>query len=359
MKKLILYLMLGVFLLPLSVQALVTSSSIYKNVNSYLFIKDDCKECEEINQWLEEENSKSPYTQLVVMNIKDNEELYQEVKSVLKIDNDVPLLVIGSHYFIDFDAKEKDYIVKALEAYKTNESCNLIHTIQRKEDVNQCIHQNNQIYQYVPIQHHKWVMPLFTILLGIINALNPIFVLSFLFILSKKKNISIVYLISHFIILSIMMCFYLVLAKFLDFHLYTYAIAILGILLSIHQLYKIIKKKEIQKLPNSLENKISKDMKDKKNLIHCSLFILFNAFMISILPILYTQVLSTYHHSYFIDLIYVLLFNFIHFIVFVLIYNYSYKHKKVIQMKKKWIKSSLFIHIFMNIIVSVLLMVIF
>ncbi len=371
MKNKILYIIMGVLLfIPVSTKALVTSSSKYKNVNSYLFVRDDCKKCDEVNKWLEEENSKSPYTQLIVLTIKDNKDLYDKVKEVLKIkNNSFPLLVIGSNYFSDFDKEEKINIVKTLEAYKTNDSCNLISIIQRNEDTNNCLKENDNIYNYFHIQNFNWSINLVTIFLGIVNALNPLLILSFLIILNiwldNKKKLSLKYALINFALTSILMIIYLVLANLLKFKVYIYLIAILGILLSIKEIYKIIKNNKYNGMSQRLNNTINKEIKkitEHRNYIHLvklTGIIIISALLVNFIPVIYTQVLSSFNYNFGKNIIYILGFNLFSLLLEIGIYCYCNKRHNIVQLKSKLLRNILLVSNIITVVMAVLLIIVF
>ncbi len=147
MKKLsILFIILTIIVLP--VQAVVTNSS-YTDSKAivYFFYEEKCEQCDQEKAWLEEYVNKDNTISLEYIDTSVEKDLLNKIYDNLKINKkEMPLVVVGSSYFVGFNDNSKKEIKKAIEAYKEKEHCNLINKIRNNEDIKECLTENKNIY---------------------------------------------------------------------------------------------------------------------------------------------------------------------------------------------------------------------
>ncbi len=146
-KKLVFFLFMFLSFINVS-KAIVTNSS-YDNIKVYFFYNDNCKECNTGKNWLHEESQNDNRIRIEDINIENDNELYNKVKDSLNIKNEkVPLILIGTNYFIGFNEKIKNNLLNAISSYEKVETyCDVITKIQNEEDINECTNQNKEIYK--------------------------------------------------------------------------------------------------------------------------------------------------------------------------------------------------------------------
>ena len=135
-----------ILIIPINVNAVVSNS--FYNIKINVFYKDNCKECEEEKEWIED-YKEDKFINVEYINIKDNEKLYNEIKESLKIKKDnVPLVIIGSNYFLGFNDRIKGNLIEAIKAYEENKDyCDVVTKIKNKEDIKECLKVNKNIYK--------------------------------------------------------------------------------------------------------------------------------------------------------------------------------------------------------------------
>ena len=148
MKKVVYILFVLALLVPINVTAAVANSSGYTSLKIYLFSNNNCKECEEEKECIED-YKEDKFINVEYINIKDNEKLYNEIKESLKIKKDnVPLVIIGSNYFLGFNDRIKGNLIEAIKAYEENKDyCDVVTKIKNKEDIKECLKVNKNIYK--------------------------------------------------------------------------------------------------------------------------------------------------------------------------------------------------------------------
>ncbi len=180
MKKLLSMFFLLMFLcFPIKTKAVVTNSSY--SVKVYFFFKEDCRECEEAQKWLEE-YSKNSFINVEYLNSEENNDLYKNIKETLKIKSKKePLIVIGSNFFIGFNDKIKTKLTDAITAYEKEENhCDTVSKIRKNENGRDCIKENKGIYKEPNHIFGKIVLAIFGI--GLIIGIA--------FLLKNKKLLS-------------------------------------------------------------------------------------------------------------------------------------------------------------------------
>ena len=144
-KQLFMFLMLMLLCFPIKSNAVVTNSSYSVKVN--FFYESDCKKCEKEKEWLEDYKS-THYINIEFIDINEEKDLYENIKNNLKIkNNNLPLITIGTNYFIGFNEDVNTQITKAITSYeKTDDYCDIVSKTQNNEDIKDCIKSNKGIY---------------------------------------------------------------------------------------------------------------------------------------------------------------------------------------------------------------------
>ncbi len=179
MKKLLFTLILLIFLsFPMYAKAIATNS-LY-DANIYLFYEDDCKECDDAKDWLQEYLKDKNLVRLDYINIDENKELLSKVKESLNTRKDkLPLILIGTNYFIGFSDNDKNNITNAISSYQNSDSyCDIVYKIRNDEDIKECINQNNGIYN-IKTKNTKLYIIISILLVVIISAV--------IYIIKRKK----------------------------------------------------------------------------------------------------------------------------------------------------------------------------
>lgn len=148
-KTMFILFLLMILCIPIKSEALATNASDIDYIRIYLFSSDNCSECESVKEWLEDYEKKDNRISVEYLTIDSNKELNKSVKENLNIKNDnIPLIIIGSNYFVGFNDKVKKNLTKAIESYESiDEYCDIVSKIQNNEDVTKCIDENKNIYK--------------------------------------------------------------------------------------------------------------------------------------------------------------------------------------------------------------------
>ena len=148
MKKILFTFFLLTFLcFPIVSNALATNSS-YDNIKVYFFYNENCKDCDNSKEWLQEELKENNRVKVEYIKVDGNEELNTKVRKSLNIKKDnLPLMVIGSNYFIGFNNKLKEMLMKAIKSYEdADDYCDVVSKLRNNENVNDCLKLNKDIY---------------------------------------------------------------------------------------------------------------------------------------------------------------------------------------------------------------------
>lgn len=182
-KRLFMFLFLLILCIPITTHALATNSS-YDNIKVYFFYEDDCTDCNEAKKWLEDLLKEHNRVRPEIVKISDNKDLYDDVRNLLDINKDkMPLMVIGSNYFMGFNDKVKNNLTKAIKAYEESENyCNLVNKVQDGDDTKACLEVNEGIYE----QHSFPVALVITISVIIVILIAVVVVLKV--VTNKKKS---------------------------------------------------------------------------------------------------------------------------------------------------------------------------
>ena len=181
MKKILFISIIILILLSFSAvsNAVVTNSSEYSNVKIYVFYNEENEIYQQEKHYLDGNvNLINEY-----INTNENEELFTKIKDTLKIKNGkLPITIVGSAYFIEFDEKIQSNIEEAIKAYeKAEEYGDIVAKIRNNEDVKDIVKQNEKIYKQ-PNTSNAFLNAIFVI----IAILLVIFILKI--VLKKKKK---------------------------------------------------------------------------------------------------------------------------------------------------------------------------
>ena len=179
MKKILFILIMILLAFPVTTKAIVTNSS--SNIKVNVFYEKKCKNCDQEKEWLEEYN-KNAFINIEYFNIADNKELYAKTRSALNIKKDkLPLVVIGTDYFIDFNETVKNSLITAIISYEENTSyCDAVTKLKNNEEIKECINQNKNIYKKSNV--------FLTFLKILFGACIICVIIIFRFVFNKKRN---------------------------------------------------------------------------------------------------------------------------------------------------------------------------
>ena len=133
MKKIILFLIIFILIIPINIYAIsdkykdivspISGTEVVKDkINLYLFKGAECPHCAEEKKWLEEiEEDYSDYLNIYEFEVwhdEDNKKILEEVKKEIKsTSNSVPLTIIGNYYFIGFSETTASNIENRIKEY--------------------------------------------------------------------------------------------------------------------------------------------------------------------------------------------------------------------------------------------------
>lgn len=139
MKK-SLFIIMSLFLILISP---VKAESDIK-VKVYAFMQEDCKECKQIEKWLEKQEDE--YIDIEYLTSENNHNILTTLRDKLNFDEEnKPLVIIGTNYYIGYNGKVKKEISKAINAYYEKDYCDLISNIVNNGEVNNCAKINEGI----------------------------------------------------------------------------------------------------------------------------------------------------------------------------------------------------------------------
>ena len=187
MKKSLFVILACVLLLPsLEVNAVVTNSSQYADLKVYLFGEENCELCAEEKEWLQEYSNKENTVSFEYFDKTEKEELFKTIKDKLfSKEDDLPITIIGSNYFVGFNDQVKDKIKEAATAYNEADSyCDIVARARNNGDMEECLETNKEIY------HSDESLPLWTTV-GIVLILTIVvigLIVSAVVMIKKKKE---------------------------------------------------------------------------------------------------------------------------------------------------------------------------
>ncbi len=166
MKKVLFMLLLIMILcFPITSYAVITNSEY--NIKINVFYEEECEECKTEKNWLEE-YKKDKFINVEYINIEDYPDLFNDVRKTLDIKkNKLPLVIIGSNYFVGYDDEVKDKIMKAIDAYeKESNYCDLVAKIENKENTKECLEENKGIYEEVSSKSYGYLVVILILISG-------------------------------------------------------------------------------------------------------------------------------------------------------------------------------------------------
>ena len=145
-----------------------------------MFFSNKSKEYENSKQYLEKYKKENNDINIEYLNIKKNKDLTSKVKNSLNIkNNNTPLIIIGSNYFVGFNNGIKNNLEKAINSYrKHSDHCDIISIIKSNGNIKNCIDQNKEIYKEA------------NILPTILTIIIVVLIIGTIIVLCKRKKIS-------------------------------------------------------------------------------------------------------------------------------------------------------------------------
>ena len=180
MKKYFLIIITLLMVIPFKVLATIGTASNVNYLNIYLICKEKEEDCllmeKELNNYIKENNN---YT-LIKINSEEESDLVEEIKENLNIkSNKLPLVVIGTNYFLGNSKNTQEKIKDAINAYQYRKHCDLVNNIKNNEKLDECFETNEEIYE----DKYPWL--LIVTIIGTTISLISIF--SIIFYNKKKK----------------------------------------------------------------------------------------------------------------------------------------------------------------------------
>ena len=147
MKKYLIF-VIGLFIIfPSFTKALVTNGENTKNI--YVYVFNDGNINDNFKKILEDYVKDNYYVSIKYYSVSDSQDLYTKIKNNLQIESDkLPLIVIGTNYFLDSNNYTLNNVKGAIKAYdKVNDYCDLVDKILNEDDITICLKENENIYQ--------------------------------------------------------------------------------------------------------------------------------------------------------------------------------------------------------------------
>ncbi len=115
-------------------------------VHLYLFHSSTCEHCKEEIAWLNSIDGQYPYLQIHTYEASQNKELYEKVKSAMKIESEyVPLTIIVEDYFVGFASSKEKKFIRTIKEYSKKDYCDVVGTVINGGDVKACIEKNKGV----------------------------------------------------------------------------------------------------------------------------------------------------------------------------------------------------------------------
>lgn len=330
MKKILFYITVLLFIfLPTSAFAYATSSDtvLEDRLTIYLFHSEECPHCRSEKKWLESYKLKNSKIAVKYYEKEQEKELLSKVRKSLGIKNSyVPLTVIGSDYFIGYNADTQKQMEEAISAYLDQEEyCDIVSLVKEGKDTEGCRAKNNGIYNLssyhiLPIigevNTREISLPFLSILIGFVDGFNPcamwalIFLITMLLEMKNRKKMWILgftFLISSALVYFLFMASWLGIANYLSSTWFRYLIAGIAIVAAIINIrkYFILRTKSVgckvssKKGHLGIIQQVQNIVKEKKMFV-AMIGIIILAFSVNVielacsagLPLLFTQILS-------------------------------------------------------------------
>ena len=144
------YIILFILLIsPITIKATVATSSTLNSIKIYTFINDDCQECQNLKDQLDELAKNNPQIFIEYIKTTENDQLFNKVNELLKIKTPkVPLTIINSNYLLGADIKNE--LQKYLDNYQPSncDLVNLIRTESNEENLKACLKPQENIKNF-------------------------------------------------------------------------------------------------------------------------------------------------------------------------------------------------------------------
>ena len=284
MKKKILFTLILIFFLIPFVSA--------KEVTIYLFHSTTCPHCKNEIEFLDTLDD----VKVKKYEVSSYSGLLSKVREGLDIDrSSVPLTIIGSDYQIGFGENTKEELVNMINSYKDKDYCDVVDTIIKNGNIEECIESNTGIYtlsdekvikifnKTIKFNAKNVSLPFISILIGLIDGFNPcamwvlIFLISMLFNMKDKKKmwiLGITFLIVSALVYLVFMLGILTIANIIGtvFKYVIGLVALIGGLINLNSYKKSLKKDTGCEVTNKEQrkkiiNKIKKYVSEKNLLI--------------------------------------------------------------------------------------------
>ena len=254
MKKKILFTLILIFFLIPFVSA--------KEVTIYLFHSTTCPHCKNEIEFLDTLDD----VKVKKYEVSSYSGLLSKVREGLDIDrSSVPLTIIGSDYQIGFGENTKEELVNMINSYKDKDYCDVVDTIIKNGNIEECIESNTGIYtlsdekvikifnKTIKFNAKNVSLPFISILIGLIDGFNPcamwvlIFLISMLFNMKDKKKmwiLGITFLIVSALVYLVFMLGILTIANIIGtvFKYVIGLVALIGGLINLNSYKKSLKK---------------------------------------------------------------------------------------------------------------------
>ena len=320
MKKLI-FLFFLVFLLPFKVLA-------NEQVNVYVFHNYNCEHCkkalEYFNQVIKEDKQVKLYEyELLKDEHAFNRNLYKDIVNLLDINlGGVPLIIIGTNYYVGFSESLKETYQNTIKFYKENDYKDIVGIKLGlvDENNNPIIKTQEKEYKvdtiFGTINLKNLSLPIITIIIGLVDGFNPcamwilLFLITMLFNMQNKRKMWILGLTfigtSGFVYFLFMMAWLNVTDFINSVHLLQVLVGIFAIIFGSVNIYHYFKEKKedgcvvIKKEKRKFVFSRIKKIVESKSFVLSIIGIITLAVIVNLiellcslgLPVMYTEILS-------------------------------------------------------------------
>lgn len=359
-----------------------------KQVNVYLFHSSDCLHCKALIEFLDEikENYDMKIYKYEVAHNKENNQLFLEVKDLLKSDvNVVPFTIIGETTFKGFNDINQVQIEKAIMEYQDKDYCDRVGLyLGKTTDKSNCTEEipekkDEDSKMTLPligeVDVKNFSLPLISLVIGLVDGFNPcamwvlIFLLSILIGMKNRKKMWILGLTfiatSAFVYLAIMLAWLNIVASFTTIRWLQIAIAFVALIaggINLRSYFKSLKeddgctvtndesrKKIIGKVKKiALLEAESETGKKKYTFILAILGVMALAISVNVielacsagLPLIFTQILAMNKVGRLAKLIYILIYILFFMIDDIIVFSIAMVTFKVTGISTKYTKYS-------------------
>lgn len=329
MKKFLTYIILFLWVLfPISVSAYTTASTPadQTKVTIYLFYSEECPHCHREREWLANYQKFNPDVKIEYYERNEHSDFVSKVRKSLSIKNSyVPLTVIGSDYFIGYNADIEKQMREAVDAYKEHSDyCDIVSLVKEGKDTEGCRTKNNGIYspsnyRVLPIigevNAKEFSLPIIAALIGFVDGFNPcamwvlIFLITMMLEMKNRKKMWVLgftFLISSALVYLLFMVSWLGISTLFSSTMFRYLVGVVALGASLFNIRKFLKeRKKPVGCTTSKKNRVGiihkiETIVKEKSLWIAILGMIVLAFSVNIielacsagLPLLFTQILS-------------------------------------------------------------------